>query len=232
MKTLKRIETGKENGNTGRARLGTLKSLIAIVAFLTVIPAPARALDSYFNLDRWQSKVSDSAVNFDRMKGVSSEEKQESAPASQVNFGENLGMEVLSHFHLNGDVDLFNRGSEMREAAGLPLQPKENVSSVSFLVDGYYDFNMGESLTSYVGGGIGFTRTSVSDIDSGLENSAMDLAYQVTVGMKYKVSPKSAFGLSLKYRGTEAPDLAMQGGLPIGAENNNAKFNLNVNYYF
>ena len=119
------------------------------------------------------------------------------------NFGNNLRMEAELGYQKN-DLDKMGlRGMPHGTASG-------DTSSVSGLLNGYYDFMNQSRLTPFVSAGAGVIKVSLSDLNmpqagfnEGLDGTAV--AWQVGGGLSYAVS----YGLSLgvKYRYMNALDL-------------------------
>ena len=78
-----------------------------------------------------------------------------------------------------------------------------DVTSYSFLVNGYYDFVNTSPLTPYISAGVGFAR-----LDASLEGDDADddvLAYQLGAGVGYAVNEKVTIDLKYRYFATDDP---------------------------
>jgi opacity protein-like surface antigen len=83
-----------------------------------------------------------------------------------------------------------------------------DTSSLSFLVNGYYDFNNSSAFTPYISGGIGLANVEINDMSiprSGLPSVNDDdtvFAYQVGVGVGYAVNEEVSIDVKYRYFGT------------------------------
>lgn len=99
-----------------------------------------------------------------------------------------------------------NNYKEMTAAITLPLSG--DVSSLAFLINGYYDFHNNSPITPFVGGGIGYAKVTVSDLASGATvltagDNDSALAYHVGVGASYGISETVAIDLKYRYFATQ-----------------------------
>jgi opacity protein-like surface antigen len=86
-----------------------------------------------------------------------------------------------------------------------------DISSLTFLVNGYYDFKNTSPLTPYVSAGFGFSRVEVSDISvpgigpiTASEDDTV-FAYQVGAGVGYAITPELTIDAKYRYFGTSDP---------------------------
>ena len=74
---------------------------------------------------------------------------------------------------------------------GVPPGVTGDVSALTFMANGYYDFDMGSPLTPYVGVGLGFVTADIELEAPGfgtLDISSDEFAYQFMVGAGYDIS--------------------------------------------
>jgi opacity protein-like surface antigen len=80
-----------------------------------------------------------------------------------------------------------------------------DISSLSFMVNGFYDFMLGNTFTPFVGAGIGFANVE-GDIDGiGSEDDNV-FAYQIAAGMAFPVNQSLKIDLQYRLFGTDDPD--------------------------
>ncbi len=126
------------------------------------------------------------------------------AGAAGYDFGNNLRMEAEIGYQKNDLERVGLRGGARGTASS------GDISSVSGLLNGYYDFVNQSRLTPFVSAGAGVVKVSLSDLnlpgtgfDEGLDGTAV--AWQAGGGLSYAVNYGVA--VDLKYRYMDAVDL-------------------------
>ena len=90
-----------------------------------------------------------------------------------------------------------------------PTPVKGDVTNLSFLVNGYYDFTNHTAITPYVGAGLGFARVSVGTLSipatAQVQPSDDDnvLAYQIGAGVGVALSRELTLDFKYRYYGTQ-----------------------------
>ena len=131
------------------------------------------------------------------------------------------------------DIDEF-------EFFGFSFPGEGDVSSISFMANGYYDFRSANSaLTPYLGAGLGFANVDLDASIVGLpllDDSALVFAYQLMAGFAYDINPTTALTFGYRYFATSNPefdDPVLPGVLPdIEAEIQNHEFIFGVRVAF
>ena len=108
------------------------------------------------------------------------------------NVGGALGYD-LGKFRLEGEFTY--RSADIDTANGLSI-PDASLSALTFMANGYYDFEM-DSLTPYIGVGLGVADSDL-DVSGFTVASETDFAYQFMAGLAFNVS-KTAY-LTAGYR--------------------------------
>jgi opacity protein-like surface antigen len=112
----------------------------------------------------------------------------------------------FGQFRAEGEIGY--RTADIDEANGIPV-PNADLSTLSFMVNGYYDHEMGSSpVTPYVGVGLGVADTDLNFAGSSVGDET-NMAYQFMVGLGYKVTPNLVLTGGYRYFGivdTEAPN--------------------------
>jgi opacity protein-like surface antigen len=98
------------------------------------------------------------------------------------NLGGALGYD-MGRFRVEGEIRYSS--VEVDEVNGTPSPIDADLSALTFMANGYYDFEM-DSITPYIGVGVGVVD---SEIDAGGFGSASetDLAYQFMLGLGFDV---------------------------------------------
>ncbi len=153
--------------------------------------------------------ANDSEVTDSTMPGITLDIESDTGYAlggaiGYANFAGNARIEAEVAYQQNdlNKVDLAGLGS---------LDLTGDASSLSLLVNGYYDFNNSSAFTPYISGGIGVANVEFNDMNtpgSGAPNESDDdtvFAYQVGVGMAYAIN--ETLSLDVKYRYFATSDL-------------------------
>jgi opacity protein-like surface antigen len=80
-----------------------------------------------------------------------------------------------------------------------------DISALSLMANGYYDFMPGNTVSPFVGFGIGFANVE-ADIDFAGSEDDNVLAYQLAAGVAFPVNPNMNVDLQYRLFGTEDPD--------------------------
>lgn len=81
----------------------------------------------------------------------------------------------------------------------------DDVSAISFMANGYYDFDIEDSsLVPYLGGGLGGARIVLDD-DAGIDDQDVVFAYQVMAGIGYEISSSTTLTVGYRYFRTTTP---------------------------
>lgn len=89
-----------------------------------------------------------------------------------------------------------------------------DISALSCMLNGYYDFETSTPLTPYVGAGVGFTQLDVNSASVNVDGESLELvndddtvlSYQVSAGFGYDVTRNTTIDVGYRYFATEDPD--------------------------
>ena len=76
-----------------------------------------------------------------------------------------------------------------------------DLTTLSLMANGYYDFETGSALKPFIGAGIGFANHDFEDVDDTV------FAYQFTLGAAYAVNETMDLDCAYRYFATADPDL-------------------------
>jgi opacity protein-like surface antigen len=111
-------------------------------------------------------------------------------------------------------------------ALGVSLGGSGDVSTLGFMVNGYYDFETNSKWTPYIGGGIGGANVSLNNLSVvGIliaDDDTTVFAYQAKVGVAYEFSPAWEGTLGYRFFGTEDADFVDSGGSPFSTDGTRA----------
>jgi len=108
---------------------------------------------------------------------------------------------------VEGEISHRKNDWEAFTAQGLALAAEGDFSSLSFMVNGWYDFNTSTNWVPFVGGGIGISAMNmeinrIAGIPQSYDESDTVFAYQFGAGIGYKLTPKATISLSYRLFGT------------------------------
>lgn len=122
----------------------------------------------------------------------------------EISFDPGFGITAaLGHVYGNGfrsEAEFGYRNNDIDE-----ISIDGDVTSLSFMVNGFYDFMPGNTFTPFVGAGIGFANVE-GDIDGFGSEDDNVFAYQVAAGMAFAVNRSMNIDLQYRFFGTEDPD--------------------------
>ena len=109
---------------------------------------------------------------------------------------------MMEYFRVEGEISYQANDVDSISISGLGSAPANgDVSALTFLVNGYYDFATGGPLTPYITAGLGFSNV---EADSGGVSEDDNLfTYQLGVGVGYAISETVTLDLRYRYLGFE-----------------------------
>jgi opacity protein-like surface antigen len=132
-------------------------------------------------------------------------------------FGRSFG-----NFRAEGELTSNTNDVSTLSALGVSLDASGDVSTLGFMVNGYYDFDTNSKWTPYIGGGIGGANVSLNNLSIMGTTIADDdttvLAYQAKVGVAYEFSPAWEGTLGYRFFGTEDGDFVAPDGSPFSTD--------------
>ena len=109
---------------------------------------------------------------------------------------------------LRGEVEFGYRTSDMDEFdsdLGSGSIDDGDISTISLMLNGYYDFRPKETICPFIGAGIGYANVE-GDIDElGSEDDNV-FAYQVAVGVAFAINPQTKIDVQYRYFDTDDGD--------------------------
>ena len=113
-------------------------------------------------------------------------------------------------FRAEGEIGYRKNDIDKFSALGISLSADGDIDALSFMANGYLDFENQTALTPYIGAGIGYATVSANDIsvggiDVGDEDDSV-FAYQLGVGVGYSATESLIVEIAYKYFATSDPD--------------------------
>ena len=148
-------------------------------------------------------------------------------PSGTLEFenGYNVGGFVgwdLGMFRLEGEVSYRQNDLDSIRSGGVNATGVGgDASTLAFMMNAYYDINLGGPLTPYIGAGIGIARYSADFRATGIRIDDEDtkLAYQGIVGLSYQLTDSLALSADYRYFATQEPHLRTATGAAFETEN-------------
>ena len=136
-------------------------------------------------------------------------------------FGRSFG-----NFRAEGELTYNTSDVSTLSALGVSLDASGDVSTLGFMVNGYYDFDTNSKWKPYIGGGIGGANVSLNNLSVvGVQLADDDttvFAYQAKVGVAYEFSPAWEGTLGYRFFGTEDADFVDSSGSPFSTDGSQA----------
>jgi opacity protein-like surface antigen len=111
-----------------------------------------------------------------------------------------------------------------------------SVTTWGFMANGWYDFVTGTPWVPTLGAGIGIANVNlevdrVGSVATSYDESDTVFAYQVAVGLGYRINPKTILGFNYRYFGTSDPEFE-SGSFKDEGEFQTHNFEVGVRYRF
>jgi len=181
---------------------------LLVVCWVLVLLFPAFAFGAdgmYVGGNIGLALASDSDITISDEPGI--------RPCLELDAGLNLAA-VLGYgfgdMRLEGEIGWQKNDADKVTLAGDEAKVGGDISILSFLLNGYYDFNNSTAFTPFVSGGIGFAK-----LDADLQSAAAEVyiseddtvfAYQIGIGIAYAVSETVAIDAKYRFFGTADPE--------------------------
>jgi len=109
---------------------------------------------------------------------------------------------------LRGEVEFGYRTSDMDEFDsdfGSGSINDGDISTISLMVNGYYDFRPKETICPFIGAGIGYANVEGDIEELGSEDDNV-FAYQVAAGVAFAINPQTKIDVQYRYFDTDDGD--------------------------
>lgn len=124
-----------------------------------------------------------------------------------------MGYGFSNNVRLEAEVQYIKHSLDKTNVFGVDVNLDGDASSLSLLLNGYYDFKNASAFTPFVSAGLGFGKTSVSDINVpglGQISSSDDdtvFTYQLGAGVGYAVNEKVTVDVKYRFSAFSDPEL-------------------------
>jgi len=118
----------------------------------------------------------------------------------------------FNRFRVEGEISYQTNDIDKLSATRGSVTASGDVSSLAFLINGYFDFVNDSAFTPYISAGIGYAKIDLNDFNSagsGESDYSDDdsvFAYQVGLGVGYAVTEKVTIDVKYRYFATEDPE--------------------------
>jgi len=125
--------------------------------------------------------------------------------------GAAIGVGLANHFRFEGELAWHD--SSIDDPQFFFPGESLNISVLSIMANGYYDFDLNAPFKPYVGAGVdfGFIRAEHEFFGFVDEDTDIGFAYQLMTGVAFDLSPRSAITLGYRYFDTTDLDVATFG---------------------
>ena len=118
----------------------------------------------------------------------------------------------FNRFRVEGEISYQTNDVDKIGAMGVSFDASGDVSSLAFLINGYFDFVNDSGFTPYISAGLGYAKVefndlkvpAISSLSAGDDDSVF--AYQVGLGVGYAVTEKVTIDVKYRYFATEDPE--------------------------
>lgn len=121
-------------------------------------------------------------------------------------------------------------------SSGPEFNTTGSMSALSFMANGYYDFDVGMKIKPYVGGGIGLARVSANDLRFNgaqlADDSDVVFAYQAIGGLGYGLTQNLTAFVEYRYFATVDPTFNATGGGDYESQFMSHNAMLGLRYHF
>lgn len=147
------------------------------------------------------------------------------------------GRQFGNGFRAEGEFGYRNAATNKPKVnSGPEFNTDGSMSALSFMANGYYDFDVGMKIKPYIGGGIGFARVSVNDICINgtqlVDDSDVVFAYQAIGGLGYDPSQNLTAFVEYRYFATLDPSFNASNGGNYDSQFTSHNAMLGLRYHF
>ncbi len=151
---------------------------------------------------------SDSNMTDSTLPGITIDVKSDTGLA----LGAAAGYDFGNNIRVEGEVAYQKNDVDKASMLGIDFGLTGNISSLAFLLNGYYDFANDTAFTPFVSAGLGVAKVKANDLNVaglGIPSANADdtvFAYQVGAGVGYAVNKKVSVDVTYRYFATSNPD--------------------------
>jgi opacity protein-like surface antigen len=135
-----------------------------------------------------------------------------------------------------GEIIYRRNDADELSVFGLSAPADGEVSAISFMVNGYYDFHSANSsMVPYLGGGLGAASVDLDISALGVplgDDSATVFAYQFMAGLGFNISPTTTLTAGYRYFATSDPEFTDPTGIKFDSEYQSHEFTFGARFMF
>lgn len=184
-------------------KFSCMAAVFALVLILCVTTAKAQM---YLSGNVGMVMVSDADVSDSFFGGTIGEISFDTGFGLFGALGNDFGNNFRGEFELGYRLNDFDKITGKGVFAGLGSEPLNgDISSLSFMANGFYDINVGAPIIPFIGAGVGLAVISVDSFDAAVDDSDTVFAYQLAAGISFKLAPQLNLDLQYRFFGTSDP---------------------------
>lgn len=147
------------------------------------------------------------------------------------------GRQFGNGFRAEGELGYRNAATDKTQVnSGPEFNTEGSASALSFMANGYYDFDVGMKIKPYIGGGIGAARVSANDIRVNgsqlVDDSDVVFAYQAIGGLGYDLTQNLTAFVEYRYFATLDPTFKATNGGDYESQFMSHNAMLGLRYHF
>ena len=147
------------------------------------------------------------------------------------------GRQFGNGFRAEGELGYRRASTDTTQVnSGPEFNTEGSMSALSFMANGYYDFDVGMKIKPYIGAGIGVARVSANDVRVNgvqlVDDSDAVFAYQAIGGLGYSLTENLTAFVEYRYFATLDPTFNATGGGNYDSQFMSHNALLGVRYHF
>jgi OmpA-OmpF porin, OOP family len=199
------------------------KSLTICSLAVILMAAPASADGLYLGLAGGAGWTSDADIDG---SGIDTSADFETGPVLGMSLGYGFGDDI------RGEMELAGRWSDASSIGG--TSASGDVTALSAMVNGFFDFQMDGALTPYIGAGVGGAQVTADDVSpvgsTSIDDKDAVLAYQAMLGVAYSLSDAMSLTADYRYFGTNDLGYTATDGTSVSHEYTNQSIMLGIRF--
>lgn len=125
-------------------------------------------------------------------------------------------------FRAEGEFTYIQNDVSSLKAFGTSVDASGDISAAALMANIYYDFNADSKWKPFIGGGIGYARLGIDNLEAGgitiADDSAGAFAYQLKAGIGYAFTESLDGTLGYRFFGTGDADFVDAAGFPFTSD--------------
>jgi opacity protein-like surface antigen len=208
------------------------KILATVIALGVMAPLAAQAENWYGTVSAGAAWLSDSDFTIsDPFGSITGETEFDVGYLVNGGIGYKFG-----NIRAEGVIQYQDNDIDTMSFFGVDIPVDGDISSLAFMVNGYYDFDMGSPFVPFITGGIGWAQVEANDVViagiPAVDSDDSVFAWQIGLGVGYALNAQASLDLAYRYFATSDPEFDVIGGGTVETEVGSHNFSLGLRYNF